>query len=201
MSPAERNDPDAELVAAARNGDVKAFEALVRRHMPRVRRQALHLLKEEADANDAAQETFVRAHRALESFRGDSLFSTWLTRIATNAALMRLRAKKRRSEQSIDDLLPTFVEDGHHTQAIGPFRQAQGPDERLAQRQSVQLALSQLPENYREVLILRCIEELDTKETAKILEISVTAVKLRLHRAHQALRTILSVELEARNDL
>jgi len=150
------------------------------------------LLRNEEDARDAVQEAFVSAFRSLATFQGDCLLSTWLHRIAVNAALMRLRTKRRKPEDSIEDLLPTFLEDGHHT--VHPPEWRGTPDELLAQREDCEFVrdcINQLPDSYRSVLILRDIEEMDTDETAALLGLNAGAVKVRLHRARQALRGLL----------
>ncbi len=188
-------DADAALIAEARTGCPRAFEQLVRRHAPRVHRQALWILRNEADAADVTQEALVKAHQKLDSFRGEAKFSTWLQRIVTNLALMKLRSQRRRPEASFEELLPTFHEDGHHTRSVSPFKECADLEEQVARRDVVCRAIAQLPANYQEILVLRCVQELDTQETADFLKISTNAAKLRLHRAHQALRTLLAAEL------
>jgi RNA polymerase sigma-70 factor, ECF subfamily len=196
--PERSPDPDLQLVESARAGSPSAFEALVRRHAGRVHRQALSILRSQEDARDVSQETFVRAYRHLSTFRGEAKFATWLQRIAANLALMKLRSRRRCPERPIDELLPGFQEDGHHLAAIGTFPESGHLDDGIIRRDLILEAMSQLPENYREILILRSLQELDTKEAAAQLQISTTAVKLRLHRAHQALRTILVEQLDQR---
>jgi RNA polymerase sigma-70 factor (ECF subfamily) len=184
------------LVAAARAGDRDAFGQLVRRHAPAVRAQAMQLLRNEADAADLTQEAFVRAFQKLDSFRGESRFVSWLRRITVNLGLMKLRSRRRRPETSIEDVLPVFVEDGHHQRSIGRFAPASGPEAQAMRRDLIRQAIAELPENYREIILLRRVQELDTQETAALLGISTTAVKLRLHRAHQVLRAALAEECE-----
>ncbi|MGH9371437.1 MAG: sigma-70 family RNA polymerase sigma factor, partial [Vicinamibacterales bacterium] len=116
----------------------------------------------------------------------------WLHRVAINAALMRLRTRRRRPEEPLEPLLPSYQDDGHH---VEQFRSWDEPaDDALARRRRhalVRASIDRLPENYRTVLLLRDIEEVGTEETAAMLGISVNAVKIRLHRARQALRTLL----------
>jgi RNA polymerase sigma-70 factor (ECF subfamily) len=159
---------------------------------------ARRYLRDEEDARDAVQEAFLSAHRSIASFRGQSNISTWLHRIVVNAALMKLR--RRRSavdERSIDELLPRFLEDGHA--AGGPFsRWDESAEKILAGKEIAKLvreAIDRLPDSYRTVLLLRDIEELSGEEAAEALGISRNAVKIRLHRARQALRTLLSTHL------
>ncbi len=150
------------------------------------------LLRRNEDAQDALQETFLSAFRGLATFDGKCQLSTWLHRIAVNAALMKLRSQARKPEQSIEQFLPTFYADGHR-QNPGPAWRltADRALEQAETRELVRWAIDQLPDSYRVVLILRDIEQLDAAEAAAHLEIEVGAVKTRLHRARQALRTLL----------
>ncbi len=190
-SPSEPQ-PERDLLLRLRNGDSRAFETLVRSQAPRLLAVARRMLGSEADAQDAVQETFINAFKCLDSFEGSCQLSTWLHRITVNVALMKLRARGRKPEQSIEDLLPTFLEDGHHARHPPDWR----PDalallEHREQREFVRACITQLPESYRTVLILRDIEELDTDEAAEMLGVTPNVVKVRLHRARQALRTLL----------
>jgi RNA polymerase sigma-70 factor (ECF subfamily) len=189
---------DADLVTALRAGDETAFEHLVRTYGPRLLAVTRRLLGHEEDARDAVQETFLRAFRSLGSFEGGSLLSTWLHRIAVNTALMKLRSRKRKPEEPIDGLLPAFREDGHFSERFQAWTEA--PDEEAARREHERLvrrAIDQLPEHYRTVLLLRDIEELGTADVAEQLGVTPNAVKLRLHRARQALRTLLAAQLRS----
>ncbi len=191
--PASGSDAgEARLLAALREGDDAAFERLVRLHSPRLLAVARRILGPGAEAEDAVQEAFLSAFRALRAFEGQCQLGTWLHRIAANAALMRLRSRRRRSESSIEDLLPRYLEDGTHLAHPAPW--VPTPEALLEQhevRERVRAAIDELPASYREVLLLRDIEELDTREVASLLEISENLVKVRLHRARQALRTLL----------
>jgi RNA polymerase sigma-70 factor (ECF subfamily) len=183
-------DPQAELLARLRAGDEAAYEELVREQMPVLLRVARRLLHSEEDARDAVQDAFVSAFRALPNFRGDSRLGTWLYRIAVNAALARLRARGAGDEVSLDDWLPRFAADGHPAEAAEPWPADAGTEAR-ERREQVRRAIDRLPESYRTVVILRDIEELSTDEAAEALGISPGAVKVRLHRARQALRSLL----------
>jgi RNA polymerase sigma-70 factor (ECF subfamily) len=153
---------------------------------------ARRFLRTEEDSADAVQDAFLSAFRSLEGFAGNSALGTWLHRIVVNVCLMRLRARSRSREVRIDHLLPTFDETGHHSQPVRAWE-----DDALARltraetRAYVRACIDRLPDPYREVLVLRDIEELDTEQTAQHLGINVGAVKTRLHRARQALRTLL----------
>lgn len=187
-SPAEEQS----LVAALKAGDAIAFDRLVRDYGGRLLSVARRMLSHEEDAREVLQETFASAFRAIKTFDGQSLLSTWLHRITVNAALMRLRRRQRKPEKSIDDFLPTFVADGHRVNPGGPWSTAADHRlERAETRELVRKCIDMLPEAYRTVLVLRDLEEIDTAETARLLNVSEGVVKTRLHRARQALRTLL----------
>jgi RNA polymerase sigma-70 factor (ECF subfamily) len=192
----EVRQPEAQLVERLRAGDEAAFEALVRTYGGRLLAVARRYLPNEHDARDVLQEAFLAAFRSIGSFAGGSKLSTWLHRIVVNAALMKIRSRGRRREESIDDLLPRFAEDGHHEDGVPAWETAGDVlVEREEERVTVRRAIERLPEAYRTVLLLRDIEERDTEETATLLGVSAQAVKTRLHRARQALRTLLEREL------
>lgn len=187
-------DPQAELLARLRAGDEAAFEGLVREQTPILLRVTRRLLHSEDEARDAVQDAFVAAFRGLANFRGESRLGTWLYRIAVNAALARLRARAGTDEVSLDEWLPRFAEDGHATAPAAPWStdaDADAGPERREVRERVRQAIDRLPETHRTVLVLRDIEELTTDEAAQALGITPGAVKVRLHRARQALRTLL----------
>lgn len=150
------------------------------------------LLGSEEDARETVQEAFVQAFRNIGGFEGRSSLGTWLYRIAVNTALMRMRAKRRRPEGSIDDLLPEFDLDGCRFE---PLWQLSETAESMVQRDQVRVLVRQsidaLPTDYRVILVLRDIEDHDTATVAKILDISREAVKTRLHRARAALKKLL----------
>ncbi len=190
---------EAELVAGLKRGDAIACEALVRTQGPPLLAAARRILRSEEDARDAVQEAFLAAFRSAGRFEGTARLSTWLHRITVNAALMKMRARRRRPEQSIEDLLPEFLEDGHHLRDPGEWSApAEVLLERRENRDLVRASIDRLPDEYRAVLVLRDIEELDTGETAQALGMTAAAVKTRLHRARQALRGLLAERFEAR---
>lgn len=193
---AGRHEPD--LLARLREGDALASEDLVRTHGGRLLSVARRMLRNEEDARDAVQQTFLSAFRALDGFNGQSRIATWLHRILVNTALMKLRSRSRRPEDSIEDLLPRFREDGHHVES---WTDISMPADVLVHqretRQRVRAAIGRLPESYRTVLLLRDIEELDTAATARLLGISGNAVKIKLHRARQALARLLASEFRS----
>jgi RNA polymerase sigma-70 factor (ECF subfamily) len=191
-SPAALDRDEAALLEALRAGDDRAYETLVRTYGGRMLAVAQRLLGSEDDARDALQDAFISAFRAIHNFSGGSRISTWLHRITVNAALMKLRARRSRPEQSIEDLLPRFLDDGHQAETVADWQDtAEVAVAREETRAAVRSAIAELPQDYRIVMQLRDIEELSTEETAEVLGLSINATKTRLHRARQALRTLL----------
>jgi RNA polymerase sigma-70 factor (ECF subfamily) len=191
-TPIPTND-EAELVAQMQAGASAAFETAVRLHGPKMLAIAARYFHCEQDRDDAVQDAFISAFRAIGSFDGESKLGTWLHRITVNACLMKLRSRSRKPETQIDDLLPQFDDTGHRVHSDRAWDQ--DGYTRLAQkdtRQRVRDCIEQLPDSYRTVLMLRDIEGFDTAETAKQLDCSEANVKTRLHRARQALRTLLA---------
>ena len=185
---------ESQLIARLRAGEESAFEQLVRSTSGRLLAAARRLLRNEEDARDAVQTAFIRAFQSLSRFREESRISTWLHRILVNEALMRLRSKKDK-EESIDDLIPTFVADGHQTRdTIDWSETADVALERAETAELIRKKIDELPQSYRTILIMRDIEELSNPEIAELLGINVNLVKVRLHRARQALRTLLEQE-------
>jgi RNA polymerase sigma-70 factor (ECF subfamily) len=189
---------DEELLAALRRGEEWAFETMVRLFGGRLLAVARRFVKNEEDARDIVQSSYLNAFRSLAEFEGHAQLSTWLHRIVVNTALMKLRSARRRPEESIEALLPAFQEDDHH---VEQFSDWSAPADRLLEqketRATVRAHIAQLPESYRTVLVLRDIEELSTQEVADMLTMTTTAVKVRLHRARQALSTLLRQEYAA----
>jgi len=183
---------DSRLIERLRAGDNAAFDELVRVAGGRMLAVGRRMMNREEDAQDAVQEAFLSAFKSLSRFDGRSQLTTWLHRITVNACLMKLRSQRRRPERAIEDFLPTFVEDGHQTRQAAAWKpNAADGIEQGETRELVRAKINELPEQYRVILMLRDIEELSTEETAQALEMTTNAVKTRLHRARQALRTLL----------
>jgi RNA polymerase sigma-70 factor, ECF subfamily len=193
-------DSEASLVAGLRAGDAAAFETLVRQYGARLLRLARRFLGSEEDARDALQDAMLAVHKSIAGFEANAMLSTWLHRIVVNACLMKLRAQRRRHEETdLDDYLPRFLEDGHQAEPSQPWTEsAESALEREELRALVRSSIDQLPESYRVVLHLRDIEEMTTEEAAAVLGITPNAVKIRLHRARQALRTLLDRHMRRR---
>lgn len=187
-----------ELIEALRLGDDDAFERVVREQGGRMLSVARRILRDESEAEDAVQEAFIQLHRKAADFREESQLSTWLHRVVVNAALMRIRRRKSRPEESIEEQLPQFLENGHHAVEASPWVPA---DEALAQQETrdfVRGLIDRLPETHRTVLLLRDIEELSTREAAELLDLSENAVKVRLHRARLALRELMDRRMRSK---
>jgi len=183
---------DQTLLTSLRAGHEWAFETMVRLYGGRLLAVARRFTRNDEDAQDVVQSAYLSAFRALSDFEGACQLSTWLHRIVVNTALMKLRSRRRKPEESIEALLPAFQEDGHH---VEQFSEWSAPADQLLERKetraTIRACIEQLPENYRAVLKLRDIEELSTQEVAEMLGMTPTAVKVRLHRARQALSTLL----------
>ncbi|MFM9917574.1 MAG: sigma-70 family RNA polymerase sigma factor [Rhizobacter sp.] len=183
---------ETDLVAALRAGEDWAFEYVVRTHGGRLLAVARRICRNDEDARDVLQSAYLSAFRSLERFEGTAQLSTWLHRIVVNTALMKLRVRRRKPEESIEALLPAYQEDGHHVEQFSAW--TLGADKRVEReecRAMVRTCIAQLPETYREVLLLRDIEELSTEEAARVLHTTAGVVKVRLHRARQALSTLI----------
>jgi len=169
------------LISRARGGDREAFGELVEQYRDNVYRLAYRMCGNAYDADEAAQEAFVAAWRALPNFRGDAKFSTWLYRLTTNAAIDVMRREKRHQT----------VGDGEMVDLADDADSPQETVERTEQQEAVQEALATLSEEYREVLLLRYMEELDYAEIAEVLQLPSGTVKSRINRAKAALKTAL----------
>lgn len=181
---------EARLVAAAQRGDSAAFSELVERHERRIFRLAQNITHNREDAEDVLQDSFVQAYAHLGSFHGDARFSTWLTRIAINQALMKLR-KRRANLLPLDDKIET--EDGPLPREIADWGPT--PEQRYSQvelREILAEVMGRLSPTLRIVFQLRDIEELSTEETARMLGITISAVKARTLRARLQLREELN---------
>jgi RNA polymerase sigma-70 factor (ECF subfamily) len=180
-------ETDEQLVRKSQQDDERAFGELVSRYESKVYSLALKMLRNPEDAEDVLQDTFLRAYRGIKSFKGNSTFSTWIYRITANSALMRLR-KRQLPTVSIDDAdereAPINIADW----APGPVEQMLNQETQAAMTE----AIDALPPEFRQVFVLRDIEELSNAEVAEILDLSVAAVKSRLHRARLKVRNRLA---------
>jgi RNA polymerase sigma-70 factor, ECF subfamily len=186
-----RQERETVLIAAILAGEREKFHDLIRPYERQVYLTALTLVKNETEAEDVAQEAILRAYRKLASFRGDAKFSTWLIAITLNEARTRLREQRRASFDSLDS---HDAEEGDYTPAaLTDWREV--PSEAL-ERQEIRAlmrqAVADLPDAFRQVVILRDMEELSVSETADVLGISIALVKVRSHRARLLLQKSLA---------
>jgi RNA polymerase sigma-70 factor, ECF subfamily len=194
--PETSNRTEAEMIAAILAGETQVYHELIRPYERNVYLMALSYMKNEDDAEDVAQEAFVRAFRSLASFRAESKFSTWLISITLNEARSRLR---RKALVRMDSLDASPGED----QAVSPalLRDWREIPSEAVERGEVRLLLQEaiacLPDIYRQVFLLRDVEEMNINETAEALNISIPSVKVRLHRARMMLQKQLAPQLKA----
>jgi len=180
---------DAELLALMRQGQPAAFAALMRTNNRRLYRLARGILDDDAEAEDAVQEGYVRAFTHLKTFKGESSLATWLARIVCNEALGRLR--RRRPTVDVDDLAETLPAEGDGTANI---EDAINPEHAAARKEiqrAIESAVMTLPSNFRAVFMMRAIEQMSIEETAACLGIPDDTVKTRFHRANRLLRDAL----------
>ena len=198
MKGAAENRDEAQIIASILEGNTHEFHELIRPHERSVYIMALSLLQNEADAEDAAQEAFLKAFRNLANFRGEAKFGTWLISITLNEARSRLRSRKNIKIESLDvapddqgNVSPALLRDWREipSEAL----------ERKEVRLLLQQAVSDLPVIYREVFLLREVEELSVLESAETLGISIASVKVRLHRARMMLQKELVPKLKQVN--
>jgi len=185
---------EAQMIASILAGNTHEFHDLIQPYERSVYSMALSMLQNEADAEDAAQEAFLKAFRNLGKFRGEAKFSTWLISITLNEARSRLRQKKTAKTESLDEL----TEGGHVSPALlRDWREI--PSEVLERREvrvMLQHAITDLPLIYREIFLLRDFEDLSVNQSAEALGISVAAAKVRLHRARMMLQKKLAPQLK-----
>jgi RNA polymerase sigma-70 factor, ECF subfamily len=188
---------DRSLLARAAGGDADAIEALMARYSARVYRLAYGITRSAPDAEEVVQDVFLQIINKGAGFEGRAALSSWIYRITTNLSLNKRRGKRRELETSLDDMLPTFLPDGHRAgdRAFVVADWSEMPDDKLLSgesRRMLEAAIDRLPEHYRAVLVLRDVEELSNDEVAQIVGDTVAAVKTRLHRARMALREQLT---------
>jgi RNA polymerase sigma-70 factor (ECF subfamily) len=190
LVPAGEND---ELLTGLRLGSPAAVEALFERSHGRIFHLAMSILKNESDAEEAAQDVFMTVIRKIDTFKGNSALSSWMYRICVNTCLMRLRWKRRNDTVAIEEFMPVFTEEGMHASPMDDWSkdvERNVLNDELGQM--IRKFTDELSEKYRVVFVLSDIEGLSNEETAKILGMTVPAVKSRLHRARLCLRERLS---------
>jgi RNA polymerase sigma factor (sigma-70 family) len=187
-------DDEAALVRRVAAGDRLAFELLMRRHNRRLFRLARSTLRNDADAEDALQEAYLAAYRSIGQFRGDAALSTWLSRLVLNECLGRVRKQARR-----DNVIP-MRSSGDETEFDAmPTPDTDSPEKsamRAETRALLEHKLDELPEAFRSVFVLRCVEEMSVEETASCLDVPEATVRSRLFRARALLREALAEEVD-----
>lgn len=182
-----RVDKDAPLIERVKAGDHAAFTELVRRYEGKVYQLALRLTGNEMDAMDVIQDVFLSVYQKIHTFRGAAAFSSWLYRITANAAFAKLNQRRRAAAVSLDDVLPAVEEQSFDVHS----EWSRKPDSVLSNkeaRDALEKAISALPEDFRTVVILRDVQNMSNHDVAESLNLSVPAVKSRLHRARLILR-------------
>lgn len=190
---------DAELVERLKGGDEEAFSALLRRHQGKVYRLAMNLTRNAQDAEEITQDVFLAVSRKIGTFDGRAAFSTWLYRVAANAALMKLRRRRSEPHFPIEEAGPAFAADGQFARPVADWSDL--PEDQLLAAESRQVlgqAIEALPPDYKAVVVLRDIEGLSNQQVAETVGTTVLAVKSRLHRARLALRERLGAYFELR---
>ncbi|HEY4051638.1 MAG TPA: sigma-70 family RNA polymerase sigma factor [Acidobacteriaceae bacterium] len=186
------------MIAAVLAGEIQVYHELIRPYERSVYLMALSYMKNKADAEDVAQEAFLRAFRKLSTFRAESKFSTWLISITINEARTRLRRQARIRMEPLDQL--PDEDKGVSPALLRDWREIPSEAvEREEVRNLIQRAVQQLPGIYRQVFLLRDVEELTTSEAAEALNISIPSVKVRLHRARVMLQKQLTPQLKTVN--
>jgi len=186
---------ESSLLARLRAGEERAYDEIAEKFAGLLYGTARRMLGNDQDAADAVQDAMLGVFRNIAQFDGRSRLSTWMTRIVINKCLMKLRTRRRRPECSIEGLLPTFKDDGHPTKWTCHWR-AENAMDREQTLALVREKIEELPDQYREVLLLRDFQQLSTEDVAEALGDTPNAVKVRLHRARQALKALLDPHLQ-----
>jgi RNA polymerase sigma-70 factor (ECF subfamily) len=193
----ERGPDDAELLAAIERGDPGAFDMFVDRYGRRLMAFGQRMCRHREDAEDVFQETLLTAYKGLGKLRDPGSVRTWLFRVASNACLMKRRKRARTREISLDDFKPAGWDDGYVPEIPDWSKVPEGSAERAELRSALEAGFSELPPDYRIVMLLRDVEGLSTRETAEALGVREPTVKMRLHRARMAMRHLLGEFVEA----
>jgi RNA polymerase sigma-70 factor (ECF subfamily) len=198
VTPGTRVDTDADLVEALRREAPAAAEQLVERYGNRVYRLAMRITGLNEDAEEAAQDALWTAARKIHMFKGESAFGSWIYRITANAAYQKLRTRRQKSSEiALDDVLPSLDGDGHHFEPMDDW--SNRVDEKALQgelRQVLTEAIDALPPDYRTALVLHDVEGVSNPDIAEALNISLPAVKSRVHRSRLFVRKRLSEYLK-----
>jgi len=195
---------DRSLLTRAAAGGTSALDAVMTQYSGQIYRLAYGITRSAPDAEEVVQDVFLQIINKGAGFEGRAALGTWIYRIATNLSLNKRRGKRRELETSLDELLPTYLDDGHRAgdRAFLVADWSSTPERELLSGESrrlIEAAIDRLPEHYRAVLVLRDVEGLSSEEVAQIVGDTVSAVKTRLHRARMALREQLTRHLGRRS--
>lgn len=183
----EKKVADTVLVEQFKAGSLEAFEEIVARYESKVFNLAMRFTRNEEDAEEVLQDVFSTVYRKIESFQGKSAFSSWLYRVIVNAAFMKLRKRKQHQTVSIEDLTPAVKQLCVEEEQPGCARSDSFTLNREL-RDTLEAAINKLPDQYRKVFVLRDVDGLSNQEVGEILQLSIPAVKSRLHRSRLMLR-------------
>ena len=185
------------LVRDLQNGNLDAYDKLAEIYQKKIYGLSFHLTRNQMDAQDVTQEVLLTLFRKINMFQGKSAFSSWVYRIAVNASYMKLRSKKKEPNVSIDELMPSFNSAGFQQEKIQDW--SENTESLLFTKETrdvINKAVDLLPEKEKVVFLLRDVEGLSSEKAAEVLDLTVPAVKSRLHRARLFLRKKLSVYFE-----
>ncbi len=190
-------ETDLSLVERLHCGDTAALEGLIERYGSRVYRLAYHITRNEADAQEVVQDVFLAVFRKIHTFEGRASLGSWLYRVATNTALLKIRSRPADREVSLDSQLPSFLPDGHRAGDLATLNAdwSQTPEAELLSQETraiLSRAIDGLPAQYQAVLVLRDVEGFSNEEVAEMVGETIPAVKSRLHRARMVLREELT---------
>ncbi len=192
--PAPNPPTDLELTRRAARGDERAFEAIMRRNNRALYRAARSILRDDADAEDAVQDAYWRAYRAIGTFQGESKLSTWLTRIVINEALQKMRKRKQDSGTAPRENIVNF--EARLNEAASEADTPERAAARAQTRRLIEHKIDELPAAFRTVFVLRALEEMSVEETAACLDIPEATVRTRYFRARGLLRQALASEID-----
>ena len=193
---AQLSEAEQALIQRLLEKDESALVEILNQHEGRIYQLAFKITGSAEDAEEITQDTFLKLIETIDRFEGRSSLGTWLYKLGLNQALMRRRKMSRRREQAWEDPLLAFEEDGHHSAPIGRWRGSVLDIEREETKRAVREAIAELPEDYNTVLVLADIEGHSRQEIADLLELSIPAIKSRLHRARLMLRAMLARDFE-----
>lgn len=191
--PSETKELEERLVKDLKEGKVEAFDGLVNLFQRKIYSLSFNLTRNQMDAQDVTQEVLLTIFKKIDTFQGKSAFSSWVYRVTINASYMKLRSRKKEQYVSMDDVLPSFNGSGFQKERVQDWSErAESPLLASEVKSVIEKAVEQLPEKEKVVFLLRDVDELSTEKVGEILELSVPAVKSRLHRARLILRKKLS---------